>query len=160
YLGLRKDAFNIVDEDFIMQLFSQDGDKARKLYLELVYACNNQAMIDTVEFKNEKSQYRSERVILIRDFPPEEILEFVSKCTGIDKRLLRAKNRREATEGRALCVFLMRYLCNFTHSDICKVLGYTSASRISKLGTMGLRLAYNDERYMGVIDRLIKERSA
>ncbi|TDT62440.1 hypothetical protein [Fonticella tunisiensis] len=87
-------------------------------------------------------QYRSERVILVMDFPPEEILEFVSKCAGIDKRLLHAKNRMETTEMRALCVLLMRHLCNFTHRDICRVLGYARASRISRLGTMGPSMVY------------------
>lgn len=159
YLGLRKDPFSLVDESFIMQLFSEDGEKARKMYLKLAYVCNNKAMIDTVEFKNEKSQYRSERVILVRDFPPEEILEFVSKCTGIDKRLLHAKSRREATEGRALCVFLMRYFCDFRHKDICRILGYISASRVSKLGSIGIRLAYEDIRYRNIIGDFLKQKT-
>lgn len=160
YLGIRGDSFGILDKDFVMDLFSEDTDKARKLYLQLVYASNDKSFQDTVEFKDEKSQYRSEKVILVRNFSPEDIMDFVAKYTGVDRKLLKAKYNKNATEARALCVYLMRYLCDYTQRQICAVIGYITLSRISSLCHLGLKIIEDNEKYRNILKDFIKEKAA
>jgi putative transposase len=160
YLGLRKDAFEIVDEDFVMQLFEKDVTKTRKRYLEFVYSCINEAMINNVEFKNDKTEYRSERKIIARDHTPGSVVEFVSKYAGIDKKKMCIKHNRNATQGKALCVLLMRCFCNFTFREICMAIGSLTQARVSKLCSLGLELVHDKEEYKGIIEDFINEQSA
>jgi REP element-mobilizing transposase RayT len=152
YLGQKHDPFGIVDEEFVMGLFSEDVKKAREYYYLYVKACVNEKIKADVEFTNEKSQYRSERKVLVRDFKPEDIVSFILGYTGVDPMVLQWKYHKEATESRALCVFLIRYYCDFTYKQICGVLKRLTASRISALENIGLKLIQTDERYKNILN--------
>ena len=156
YLGIRNDNLEIVDDDFVMQLLNENVENARERYIKLVYKCDDKAIKADTEFTNEKSEYRSERSILIRDHDPDKIIDFVIKYTGIEKRKVHFKNNRMATESKALCVLLMRYFCNFTYKDICKVIGNLTLSRVSKLCAIGVEIIYNDEKYCNIIEDFLK----
>jgi len=160
YLGLNDDPYKIVDQKFVMGLFSENVKKAREEYYAFVGLCNDEKKLATLEFEDEKSQYRSERKPLVRNFKPEDIVEFIVKYTGISKELLHWKNKKEATKSRALFVFLVRYYCNFTFKQICGVIGGLTLSRISQLEEIGYKLIKEDERYKNIMDDFLKKYSA
>jgi putative transposase len=160
YLGIRKDKFKITNEDFIMQLFSNNSENARKRYLEFVYKCSNEALIEDIEFNIEKTEYRSYRTILARDYTPEEIIELITEYTGVEKDKIHAKYRKNLTESKALCVFFMRCFCNFSHKDICKVIGNLTQSRVSKLCSIGLETIYSSQRHKNIIEMFLDKKSA
>ncbi|WP_278319564.1 transposase, partial [Clostridium tepidiprofundi] len=138
YLGLRADTFGIVDENYILELLDKDIKKAREIYFMLVYNCNDKILEENIEFKDEKTEYRSERHILERNFTPEEILDFVSKYTDVPRWKIILKNNRNSTQSKALYVLLLKCLCNFKDKDICKIIGNITQSRISALCSIGI----------------------
>lgn len=155
YLGLRRDEAGIVDEDFIMGLFSLDGQEARESYLKMVRACTDNKMAMDVEFKFEKSQYRSERVILNRNYTPEQIRDYVSKVTNIDSNMMFMKRIRKVTQGKALCIFLMRCMCDFSYKEICSVIGDITLSRVAELCNMGLVIIEKQDNYKDIVKNFI-----
>jgi putative transposase len=160
YLGIRSDKFKVIDEAFVMQLFSNNLETAKKKYLEFVYKCSNEAVIENIEFKDEKTEYRSCRTILARDYTPEDIIDFVAGYTGIEKDKIHAKYRKSFTQSKALCVFFMRCFCNFSHRDICNVIGNLTQARISKLCSIGLDTIYSEDKYKGIIEMFLNKKIA
>jgi len=160
YLGLKKDVYGIVDEEFIMGFFNENAKKAREKYYKFVMKCDDEYMKMQHEFKDEKGQYRSERTVLVRDFKAEDVMDFVEKYTDVDEKMLKWKYKREAKESRALCVFLIRYYCDFTYKQICSLIGRLTLSRVSELSNIGLELIENNKRYMNIMEDFLKEKAA
>jgi chromosomal replication initiation ATPase DnaA len=117
--------------------------------------CDKEKLIKEIEFENEKTEYRSERKILIRDFDTERIMEFVSEETGIKKVMMYVKNNRNTKVARALAALLMRSLCNFKMKHICEVLGNITESRVSKLCSIGVELISTEDRYRDIVNKFI-----
>jgi len=157
YLGLKKDKYEILDEDFIMQLFGNDATTARNNYYRYVFACNSKKFKEDVEFINEKTFYKSERHILVRNFNPDDIFDFISRRTGVEKYRFQWKHRKDAVNSRALAAILMRSLCNYRCADICRLLGNITQSRISKLCSIGYKLVDDDERYKNILYEFIRQ---
>ena len=160
FLGLRRDQFRILDEGFIMQMFGNSIKESRSNYMKFVYACDDKKLKEDAEFRNETTCYKSERKIIVRDFNPDEILNYVSEETGINKTKFHIKNGRKTTEGRALAVLLMRGFCNFRCSDICKVLGNITQSRVSGLCSIAMNLIDKDEKYKKMVDEFLVKYAA
>ncbi len=156
YLGMRKDPYDIVDDSFILGLFGSDIVESRKRYINRVLATSNESTISEFEFANEKSEYRSERTILARDMNPEKLMSFVARYTNVDIGEIIRKNRRESTESRALCAFLIRCYCDFKYKEICSILGALTLSRVSGLANKGLQLIKNDERYKELPEKFLE----
>jgi REP element-mobilizing transposase RayT len=159
YLGLRKDESDIIDEEFILNLFGKDIIKSQKRYMKLVLRTKT-VLLDNIteeetEFKEEKSQYRSERKILVRDFNVEDIVQYVADKFKTEKSLIYLKNQKEVMPVRGVLVLLLRNLCNVSCKDICKILGNITSSRVSKLSSLGVELVSSDERYRNIIDDFI-----
>lgn len=159
YLGLKEDPLGLVDEDFVMQLFDYDVKKARKRYIGIVYN-KNKSLEKEIEFKNEKTYYKSERTILVRNFNSNDILQFISRKLEIPKIKLHIKNNRTSTKARALSVLLMRCLCDFRCKDICKVLGNITQSRVSTLCSVGVDLIETEDNYKNIVSDFISKYSA
>ncbi|WP_373897631.1 transposase [Haloimpatiens sp. FM7315] len=159
YLGLKKDETGILDEDYIMQLFSSDVKTARKNYKKFVYICNNNKLQEEIqngiEFRDEKAKYISKKSILIRDVDPEKIIEFLSKETGINRLMIYVKNSRRTKSVRALAILLMRSFCDFRCSEICKLLGNITQSRVSTLCSFGIDLITKNEAYNNIVEKFI-----
>lgn len=160
YLGFEKDKYGILDEDFIMQLFGNDVIKARNNYYKYVFACNTVKFKEDVEFINEKTCYKSERHILVRDINPDDIFDFIAKRTKADKVKFQWKHQKDAVISRALSAILMRSLCNFRCADICRLLGNITQSRVSKLCSIGYKLMEEDEKYKNILYEFIQEYAA
>ncbi len=160
YLGLEKDDTGLLDEGFIMQMFDQNVNKARENYLKFVYICDDDRIKKEVEFEDEKTEYKSERKIIVRDFDPKDIAKFIAEETGVNEVMLHVKNSRNTKVARALATLLMRSLCNYKCSDICKFLGNITQSRVSKLCCIGVDIISKDERYRDIINKFIIEHAA
>ncbi|BDR64136.1 hypothetical protein [Clostridium tetani] len=52
YLGLERDNTGLLDEEFIMQFFSNNVKEARERYAKLVYICDDEKMKRELEFKD------------------------------------------------------------------------------------------------------------
>ena len=160
YLGIEKDKTGLLDEAYIMQMVGTNVNKARENYLKLVYMCDKEKLKKEIEFEDEKTEYRSERKILIRNFDPEKILQFISQETGINKVMLYVKNNRNNKSARALAVLLMRSLCNFKMKHICEILGNITESRVSKLCSIGVELISTEDRYKDIVNRFILQQTS
>ncbi|MDV3427030.1 MAG: transposase [Bacillota bacterium] len=160
YLGLKEDLYGIVDEEFIMGIFNKNIKKAREKYYKFVMKCDDEYMKMQYEFKDEKGEYRSERSVLVRDFKAEEVMNFIEKYTDVDEKMLKWKYKRKAKESRALCVFLIRYYCDFTYKEICALIGRLTLSRVSELSNIGLKLIESNDRYKNILEDFIKEKAA
>ncbi len=160
YLGLNHDEYGIADESFIMGFFSGNVKRAREYYYKFVMVCDDVNKKAHYYFKDEKSQYRSERTVLERNFKPDEVMDFIVNYTHIDKKLLKWKYKREGKESRALCIFLIRYYCDFTYRQICSVIGRLTLTRVSKLSEIGLGLIEKDEHYKNIMEDFLKAETA
>ncbi|MBZ9606921.1 transposase [Clostridium estertheticum] len=156
FLGKRHDSFKLVDYGFIMSSFGNSLKSARKNYYNLVFLCNGEKLKHEIEFKDEKSEYKCERKILVRNFKPEDIIEFIASKMNVSKTHLYMKYSRKLVRAKALTVILMRSLCNFKSSDISSTLGNITQSRVSKLSTIGIELIGTEEKYENIIMDFIK----
>ena len=79
YLNLHKDELGILDTTFVLQLFSNIISKAKTSYLEYINRTTSLGYKIDIEFKNEGTESRNERKILIRNIPPKAIVDFIGK---------------------------------------------------------------------------------
>ncbi|MBU3092623.1 transposase [Clostridium sp. CM028] len=156
FLGKRHDSFKLVDYGFIMSSFGNNLKNARKNYYNLVFRCNGEKLKQEIEFKDEKSEYKCERKILVRNFKPEDIIEYIASKMNVSKTHLYMKYSRKLVRAKALTVVLMRSLCNFKSSDISSTLGNITQARVSKLSTIGIELIGTEDKYENIIMDFIK----
>ena len=156
FLGKRRDSFKIVDYEFVMSLFGNNLKSARENYYNLIFRSNEEKLKQEIEFEDEKTEYKSERKILVRNFKPEDIIEYIASKMNISKIHLYMKYSRNLVHAKALTVVLMRSLCNFKSSDISSILGNITQSRVSKLSTIGIELIGTDAKYENIIMDFIK----
>ncbi|MBK5242001.1 transposase [Clostridium sp.] len=159
YIGKRKDAFGVVDYDFVMSLFGNNLKKARQSYCSCILGCTDEKWKEEIEFEDETTDYKSERKILLRNFKSDDIIQFIASKMGISKILLHMKHNRKLVKSRALVVVLMRSLCNFKSSDICSILGNITQARTSKLCTIGVDLIISEKKYENIIGEFIENYS-
>ncbi|MCM8711738.1 transposase [Clostridium sp. SYSU_GA19001] len=156
YLGLRHDPYELIEDGFIMGMFSKNPKKARESYMRLVYKCCDKVFKEEVEFLSEGTEYRSGRKILVRNVKIKEIIEFIALKMEVKKIKLHTKYCREIVEAKALAVLLMRSLCNLKCSEICRVFGNITQSRVSKLSSLGVKLL-DEEKYRNITREFMME---
>jgi len=156
FLGKKRDYFKLVDYRFIISFFGNTLKSARKNYYNLVFRSNEEKLKQEIEFEDEKTEYNSERSILVRNFKPEDIIEFIALKLNISKIHLYMKYSRKLVQAKALTVVLMRSLCNFKSTDISNMLGNITQSRVSRLSSIGIDLIGTDEKYENIIGDFIK----
>ncbi|MGH4124094.1 MAG: transposase [Clostridium sp.] len=156
YIGKRRDHLSIVDYKFVMGFFGNDLDTARESYYSHVWGCNDEKLKEEFEFQDEKTEYRSGRKILVRNFTSEDIIDFIASKMNISKFHLNTKYSRKLVGAKALTVVLMRSLCNFNFNDISGALGNITQARLSQLSSIGIELMGTDEKYENIIGDFIK----
>ena len=154
YLGIASDKFDILDIQFILGHFSSNLQRARVTYLEYINRVSDSPDKIDIEFKNEGSQCRTERKILIRNFVPEDIVNFIAKYTETPLNIHIKFNHRY-NELKCLCVLIMRSLCNFSFKDICNYIGNITQSNLWQLCEKGYNLLTKNEKYSVLINDLI-----
>lgn len=160
YLGLWKDKFKLVDESFVMSFFGKNSKETKNHYISLVLKCNDKEFKDNLEFEDEVTEYKGERVLLIRNYKEEDIINFISSKLNISKISLCMKYSRSLVYARALLVILMRSLCNFSCSNICRLLGNITQARVSKLSSTGVSLLEKDDNFKYLVEEFIHQYAA
>jgi putative transposase len=160
YLGLRRDSFEIVSLGFVLGMLSGDAKKARKKYMDLVFACNTEERVREYEFEDEGTEYRSGKKILVRDVEPEKIVDFIAEKMNTSDFEIKAKHTRKNIDSRAILVVLLRCLCNFKCTDICHLLGNITQSGVSKLSSRGIGLISEGEKYRHIVKEFLEEYAA
>ena len=155
YIGKRKDHFNIVDFEFVMSFFGKNLKSARRKYYNRILKCNEEKLLEEFEFKDEETEYKSKRKMIVRDIKPEDIIEFVASKMNIPKIKIHMKYSRNLVVTKSLIVVLMRSLCNFKSSDICSILGNITQARVSKLSTIGIELIIAGHKYTNIIEEFM-----
>lgn len=163
YIGLRKDPFNILDEKFILSIFGKGKKKSNKRYMNFILRTKIILLDDIskeeMEFEDEKTEYRSERKVLKRNFRAEDIIQYILSKFKMERTLLYLKYQKEVEPARAILVLLLRNLCNATCKDVCNILGNITSAGVSKLSSLGVELINNDKRYKNVIGDFIDYQS-
>lgn len=156
YLNIRKDELGILDTSFVLQLFSNIISNAKTSYLEYINRTTTSGYQSDIEFKNEGTESRNERKILIRDVPPKIIIDFIGKYIK-EPFNLHVKYHHKNTKGRALSILVLRSLCNYTVKDICNFIGNITTSSISRLCDKGYKLVTANENYKNLFTDFITE---
>jgi len=156
FLGKRRDHFNLVDYGFIMSFFGNTIKGSRKNYYNLIFKCNEEKLKQEIEFEDEITEYKSQRKILVRNFEPRSIIEYIALKMDISTNYVYTKYSRKLVQAKAITVVLMRSLCNFKSSDISDVFGNITQARISKLSTIGIELIGTDSKYENILCDFIK----
>jgi putative transposase len=157
------DQYAILDKDFLYNLLNIKTEKNLKEYLNAVIAkiptdAKLVEVLDTldIEFEKSENEYRSHRTILPRNHKVEDVIEFVTRHTGLEMGDIHIKNNKKYTQIRALGCFLMNCFCNIDQKQLCVILGNISQARVSKLCSMGVEIAHKDKKYEGIINKFIK----
>ncbi|HHX60863.1 MAG TPA: transposase [Epulopiscium sp.] len=140
--------YGILNTKFLKELlhFSQGENKTK--YLELVGMSESEEFEHDFEFVNPKTDYRSERCILLKDTEPEKIIAYVAKYLNQDPLGIHIRYDKSYTKLRALNCFLMSCFCNIKQREICEIIGNITQSRVSKLSLMGLEFILKDKRLL------------
>ena len=157
YLGIEKDTTGLLDEEDIRKKFEINREITRENYLKFVYLCDDAKLEMEMELQNQKSEYKNEKEVLVGNFNVEEILDFIAKETGIDKILMYIKNNKKSRDSRALATLLMRGLCDYKIKDICKIIGNTTQSTVSKMCNFAVHLISSEERYRNIIFKFLSQ---
>jgi REP element-mobilizing transposase RayT len=159
YAGIREDSLHMLDTSFILGHFSRNVLRARKLYLQYVYKYDEDTA-DEMEFRHEKAEYRSERMVLVRDISPNQVIDFVSSYTRMDKSYINIKYIKDVSDMKALSALLMRCLCDMGEKAICSEMGNITQSHASRLYHRGIQLIGERKEYRNIIRDFLDKRAS
>lgn len=157
YLSIATDKHNILNTDYILNHFSGNKTRSKQLYLEFVNKSLQASDEAYLEFRNascESNEKNISRMLLIRDFCPRDILQFISSYTSTSFNI-HIKFIHTHTELRAVCVLVMRSLCNYTLTDISRIIGNVTVSNLCRLCNKGYKLITENPKYTNLIEDLI-----
>ncbi|MBD8048279.1 MULTISPECIES: transposase [Clostridium] len=155
YLGLEKNKFNLCDEDYIMSFFGKRKKRARKNYYKAIFNVEEEKLKE-MEFENDKSEYRSEKVILLRNCSEKEISNFVCEKMKIEEIELKIKYKRESRIARAIYVLFLTQFSGKSQKEICMILENVTQSNVSMLCKYGVELIIKDKFYQNMLDELVE----
>jgi DNA-directed RNA polymerase specialized sigma subunit len=145
----------VLEEEYILSILGKKKSKSREIYMKLVMKVKtlplNYILKEEAEFEYEKTEYRSDKRIIVRNFNIQDVIKYISEIFKIERALIHLRYQKELVPARAVLVVLLRSLCNLTQKDICGLLGNITGSRVSKLSSLGTALIRNDERYKNII---------
>lgn len=155
YIGKFENRYDIVDINFVLHNFGSDIISARKNYIKFVRLCADSEVKADLEFINEKSEYRSERKILVRDFTPDQIANFISGYLDKEKYCIYYKNGSSDKDIRGIFVFLTRLLCGYTYKRISEYMGDITLSQVRNLFEHGFNVLKSKNKTNEIIQDLI-----
>lgn len=153
YLGLHNDTYKVLTLNFILQYFGNDVKKSKELYLKFVNQNNDND--DESEFISEVSEYKTEQKILLRNFKPEDILNFIKKRVKVPFNI-NIKYNHANSDIKSVCVVIIRSLCDLKYKELRNIIGNLALSSISRLCQKGLNLISTNEKYNYIIEDFIK----
>ncbi|WP_193708293.1 transposase [Alkalibaculum sporogenes] len=147
YLGKYHVDYGILNTNFILSQFSNNPDVTKTVYSDFVTSCNNvtqkQKQFEIIDSYTSKEhyEYRSERYIYYRDLTPRKVIETVAEVFNISTPdFIQIKYNHSVTSFKAISIFLMRCLRDYSYKDICKEVGNLTLLLIFVVE--GLNLSY------------------
>ncbi len=137
--------FGILNTRVLRNLISLHRIENKHRYLEFVQASNCEEEQKDVEFISTEADYRSEKIIILRDANPQKVISYVANYLKLNKKCLHIKYNSAYTKLRALSCFLLTCFCNITQKEICNIIGNITQSRVSKLANIGHSIALNEK---------------
>ena len=156
YLGTRRDTMDIVEQGFLLAIFSRRKASAVKLYFEFMRDYSEGRMSRDAEFMDEGTEYVSTRSILYRNCSVEKVEKFLMERINATKAVLLMRNSSKTVEQRAIFALFLRCFCNFSNRAICEVIGSISQSRVSTLCSLGVDLIRDKLEYRGLMTEFIE----
>ncbi|MCX7883537.1 MAG: transposase, partial [Caloramator sp.] len=154
FLAEKKDEFELIDDEFILSMFSLREAAARAMYRDFIFKVKSVVDAQKEEFINEPTEYRSMRTVLVRDISPDRIIDMVVEKFNIDKIMLRIKRATDSKEAKAVLCFILRKFCDLKCADICRILGNTGQANVSRLCSIGRDLI-KEEKYKGLVEEIL-----
>lgn len=158
YIGTAHDKYELIDTDFILSQFANNPKEARIKYAEFVsdfhQVTKKEKAYELIEAYTIKPEYTYEsvRFIYSRDFKRKEIIAKVSDSLHIpNSEFIHIKYAHKTSHFKAIVIFLLRCLCNYTYKKICKIIGNITLSQVDKLSSRGFELIYNEKRYQNLL---------
>lgn len=156
YLGLNAlDNDPLVSTCLIKSVMGKDLNMTREAYMELVRKAVEEDMVADVEFQNEGTDYVSCRKIIHRNADPERIISFICGKLNLRKERIHVKYSRDSMEAKALIMYLMRCMSNYTCREMCATIGRITQSTVSRYCAEGLNLL-EKEKYREIVDDFLK----
>ncbi len=159
YLGSMPDRYDIIDKSFIIGLFNIfDQNRFAKHYHDFVKSPKD--LSDNNEFsyippKSEEYEYKSGRLVLIREFVAANIIAFISESMKtLQQTSLSLKSLRKLVNYRALVAYALRVLCNLSYKSICKYLLNITVTSCSRLCYKGYELVCSNNCYLQIFNEL------
>ena len=153
-----EDPYEVIDYNYVGFVMGKDRYNG-KMYLNLLREMKYSQLEKEMEFDQEQTIYHSCKSMLVRDVKTEEIIDYISNVFEIDSIKIYTKHNRCVTEARALIVILMRSLCNYKCTDICKALGNITQGRVSKLSNIGIKAISGNLFYRKIVSDFIQQYS-
>ncbi|MHC1719987.1 MAG: transposase [Clostridiaceae bacterium] len=147
YLGMRHDEMELIEKGYLLSMFRRKGASPVKLYMEYVKSYTDDKISADAEFKDERTDYVSERKTLFRNCTAESVAEFLKEKMRATKADLLLKGSKKTVEQRAIFALFLKCFCNYRNKDICGAIGNISQSRVSMLCDHGLDLIRSRKEY-------------
>lgn len=142
-----------VDIFFLLNILSEDLELARIHYIQLVNK-NLENPPEQYSYKNEKSDYRSEKKVLERNINIDIILKFLESYFPQSYNIY-IKRNSSIIEYKALLFILLRSFSNYKLKDICHLVGNITLSSVSKTYLHGINLIHTNPKYNDLIEKFI-----
>ena len=136
--------FGLLTRSFLVDLIGFKHKQNKKTYLKLIRNCVDVETEIDIEFKKVKSEYRSEKSFISRDYTPSQIIEYVANKFKQHPNDIYIKYAREHTRIRAVTCVLMSHFCNMGHREICEIIGNMTQAGIAYLTAKGLEFIIED----------------
>jgi REP element-mobilizing transposase RayT len=161
YIGKIKNNYNIIDTNFLLNYYGEDPILCRKRYFkfvkQVINSDINQIDINEFEFINAPSKYISGKEVLLRNMNPQTIINFICKNLNTDYLDIYIKYKKSTSDLKALCVFILRGLCDYKLTEISSFIRNLTLSSLSKLCSKGYDLVKSNSNYRQIINKLVKQ---
>ncbi|KIE47699.1 hypothetical protein U732_2869 [Clostridium argentinense CDC 2741] len=137
-----------------MSFFGRRKRRARENYYKTMFNIEIEKLKE-IEFKNDKSEYRSEKIILFRNCSEKDISNFICEKTGVEEIELKLKHRRKSRKAKAVYVVFLTQFSGKSQKEICKTLENITQSNVSMLCKYGVELIIKDKFYKSMLDELV-----
>jgi hypothetical protein len=165
YLGKCADKYKLIDKDFILSYFHKDPIIAIKRYFQFVKS-RTDSKLDNIDFpyahetaelySNSKSDKSITTKPIIRNASWNNIINYVANYGNFNISDINVKFKRDNTEFRSICAFLMRIFCNYDCKQIKDILGNLSLSSISSLCNKGYYLIQSKANYQNIVSDFLE----
>ena len=149
YLGQKKNKLNICDEEYVMSFFANSKKRAIQKYYNSIFNITEENLREA-EMCNEKSEYRSERILPYRDYKDIELRKFICSRFNISNFELSLKYYEKNKIARAIYVVFLNRFAAKNRREICGIMGGITQSTVSRLCRKGIELLEKD--YMNILD--------